>query len=119
MSRATTFFVVSDEPERLWRAALWALTAASVDEAVRVWLTAPALAALSKDPVAASGSPSLSLPEAAALLREARALGARVLTCETELALAGVSAESLGGLLDGVESLPSFWKGCVGERLVV
>ena len=118
MSRETTFLLVSDEPERLWRAALWALTAASVDEPVSVWLTAPSLRALQDGPVFGAGAVSAGMPDARSLLCEARALGARVMTCETELALAGLSTDSLGGILDAVESLPSFWKASEGRVVV-
>jgi peroxiredoxin family protein len=120
MSRETTFLVVSSDPEMLWRAALWALTAASVDETVRVWLTAPALLALGESPVRAEGSEATGLPDVFGLLKEARALGARVLTCETELALAGLEPDEVEGLVDAIEPLPSFWRGAAGgERLVM
>jgi peroxiredoxin family protein len=119
MSRTTTFFVVSSDPERLWRAALWALTAASVDETVHVWLTAPALRALGDDVVLAAGAESAQMPDALSLLVEARSLGARILTCDTELAIAGLSEDALGGVLDAVESLPSFWRESAVARVVV
>ena len=118
MSRTTTFLVVSSDPERLWRAALWALTAASVDESVTLWLTAPALRALGDDVVLAAGAESAEMPDALSLLVEARSLGARILTCDTELALSGVDPEELEGLVDAVEPLPSFWRAS-GERIVV
>ena len=118
MSRETTLLVVSSDPERLWRAALWALTAASVDETVRVWLTAPALTALLKGPIQAAGSEAAGLPDALALLKDARGLGAKLLTCETELALAGLEPDEVEGLVDAVEPLPSFWREA-GERVVV
>jgi peroxiredoxin family protein len=119
MSRATTFLVVSSDPERMWRAALWALTAASVDETVGVWLTAPALSALAKTTVQAAGAQAAGLPDVAKLLSEARTLGARVMTCETELALAGLAADDVAGLVDAVESLPSFWRSAAGERIAL
>jgi peroxiredoxin family protein len=119
MPRATTFFVVSDEPERLWRAALWALTAASVDEQVRVWLTAPALRALVSGPVFAAGAEAAGLPDARSLLRESRSLGVRILTCETERALAGIAGGDLSELVDSEEPFPSFWRASEGERVAV
>jgi peroxiredoxin family protein len=119
MSRVTTFLVVSPDPERLWRAALWALTAASVDETVRVWLTAPALRALTGGGVRAEGSGAQGMPDARSLLGEARGLGVRVLTCETELALAGLTLDEVAWLVDALEPLPSFWRGSAGERIAL
>jgi hypothetical protein len=80
---------------------------------------APVLRALASGPVRAAGSERLGMPDLAGLLADAQAMGARVLTCETELALADLDTRALGGLVDAVEPLPSFWRDSQGPRIVV
>lgn len=127
MGPTTVFLVTSDDPERLLRVGLWALTAASVGEHVDVLLGARPLASLAagrldESPPALPGAPSastLSLPGPLGLLRQARELGpCRVLACDTELRLAGLDPDSPPTELDGVVSLPTFWREALAARLV-
>jgi peroxiredoxin family protein len=117
MGAQTVFLVAADEPERVTRAALWAVTAASVGDRVTVLLTAPALRACR--PGGPLASPVLpGFPSIDTLWADARALGARIVTCETELQLSGVSRESVSGWLDDVVPMPSFWRETAAARLV-
>lgn len=116
---ATVFLLVSDDREQLLRAGLWALTAASVGEQVQVLLTAGPLRALLAGTPPPPRAVALGLPGPAALLADARALGARVVTCDTELLLAEVAASDALAVVDAVESLPSFWRATAAARLVV
>jgi peroxiredoxin family protein len=117
--RRTVFLVLSGDAERLLRVGLWALTAASCGETVELLLTAPALRSW-VDPVEGpDAARSLGLPPWRAMVEEARALApVKVLSCETEVALSGVSLEAARAAVDEVESLPSFWRR-LGEARVV
>ena len=114
------FLVVSADEERLLRLGLWVVTAASVGERVDVLLCAPALRAV-MDGVLERPSPGhVQLPSAAELLTQARALApVRLLSCDTEIALAGFTVSDVGSRLDEVVSLPSFWRAGRGARTVV
>lgn len=116
------FLVQQASDEQLLRLGLWVVTAASVGERVDVLLCAPALERLlegafdNSTPAAAR----LGLPTLAALLEQARALGPmRLLTCDTEIALAGLSRDVVSARVDEVVSLPSFWRSTQGARTVV
>ena len=102
--------VVSGDSERLFRAGLWAVTAQASGDEVRVLLTAPALRVLAADEPAPVEAVQLGFPSPKSLLGEARQLGAKVVTCETELALSGVAHGAIEGLVDSVEPLASFWR---------
>lgn len=111
----TVFLVLAADPERLVRVGLWALTAASVGESVDVLLTAGPLAAWLADPPGERGP----LPSWREMITEARGLArVRVVTCETELSLAGVPLERVKGSVDAIESLPSFWRTLEDARVV-
>lgn len=120
----TAFLVLSADDESLLRLGLWVLTASSVGEQVDVLLCAPALCRLadgSFDAVRSSGTAAgreaLGLPAPSALLSQAKELSSvRVVTCETELALAGLQTVPPG--LDGLVSLPTFWRETAAARLV-
>lgn len=120
----TAFLVVSADDESLLRLGLWVLTAASVGERVDVLLCAPALRRLadgSFDETPGSGPAAsrstLGLPAPSALLSQAKELSAvRVVTCETELALAGLETPPAG--VDALVSLPSFWRETAAGRLL-
>jgi peroxiredoxin family protein len=117
MGVRTLFLVTTGEPERVARAAVWALTAASVGEEVRVLLAAPALRACA--PGGPMDGPVLAgMPPVRELWGEVRALGGRVVACTTEVAWSGLRPEALEGWLDDIVSLPSFWRESADFRVV-
>ncbi len=117
MGARTLFLVATDEPERVARAALWALTAASVGDEVRVLLAAPALRACQAG--GPMDGPALEgMPGVRELWAEVRALGGRVVTCPTELGWSGVSQESLEGWVDDIVSMPALWRETQAFRVV-
>lgn len=116
----TVFLAVSADPERLLRLGLWTLTAASHGEAVDILLCAGPLAALAEgragETVPATALGLLPLRKA---LDEARGLAkVRVVTCDTELMLAGVAPADAAELVDEMVSLPSFWRALGDARVV-
>jgi peroxiredoxin family protein len=120
----TVFLVMADDAPRLLRLGLWAVTATSVGERVEVLLTSAALASWIRSPdgafdVAPENAGALGLPTPRALLKEARALGPlRVVTCDTELRLAGLVEADVAPHVDGIVSLPTFWRETAGARIV-
>lgn len=121
----TVFLVVQATDEHLLRLGLWTVTAASVGEDVDILLCAPALKRLADgsfdrlETGTASRAGSLNLPPPLELIDQARQLAVvRLLGCDTELRLAGLSANALDGQLDAVVSLPSFWRESRNARLV-
>lgn len=124
-SSKTVFFVLQAGDEQLLRLGLWTVTAASVGEAVDILLCAPALVRLAEGTFdslsdgTSRASRSLGLPPPSELIAQAKLLGpVRLLGCETELLLAGLAADVLGDKLDGIVSLPSFWRENATSRLV-
>lgn len=78
-------------------------------------LSEPPKAALAR----AQAVKQLGLPSPKSLLLEAKELGGlRILSCSTEVLLAGLSEEELKGKVDEVVSLPSFWRESAGCRTV-
>jgi peroxiredoxin family protein len=119
--RRTVFLVLDDDPPR-WRSlGLWAITAASVGESVDVLVTARPLRALARGAFDApdAEAASLGLPSPRELLAQAKALApVRIVTCDTEARLAGLSDEEARASVDDVVSLPSFWRELGSARVV-
>lgn len=119
MSRASTLFLVTtEEPERLWRAALWALTAASAGDRVAVLLAAPALRLLARGVEAPAQAAAHGFAGPAALLADAIALGASMSACETEFLLAGLGQGPVAGLEIEPVALAGYWRDHQSFRLV-
>jgi peroxiredoxin family protein len=123
--RRAVFLLLSPDDEKLLRLGLWTLTAASVGEAVDVLLAAPALAAWVCGPVGAStldadvSAQDGKVPSPRAALRQAKELGpVRIVTCDTEIRLAGLSEGVVRPLVDEIVSLPAFWRETEGARFV-
>ncbi|AGC44832.1 hypothetical protein MYSTI_03521 [Myxococcus stipitatus DSM 14675] len=61
---------------------------------------------------------ALGLPPPARMLEEARALGAKLIACDTTVRLCGFEPESLQGPLDEVMGLASLWRLTQGARML-
>lgn len=134
--RRSVFLVASTDHDRLHLLGMWVLSAASVGEQVDVLLTADPLGAWIShrfgesqgDDSPAVPNPAgsrrtraaaLGLPSPRQLIEEARAFGGvRVLTCDTEARLAGLTPADVAGQVDEVVSLPTFWRETAGCRTV-
>jgi len=119
------FLVVSADDEKLLRLGLWALTAASVGEMVDVLLTAAPL----KEWVSGSFGEEQGRARAAGevagvltpreMLRQAKELApVRIVTCDTEMRLAGLSESEVRSTVDEIVSLPAFWREAREARLI-
>jgi peroxiredoxin family protein len=119
MAERVALFLQSATFEPVYQAATLALTAAAMGDEVWVVLGFAPLRALAEGALgAASGevereesvrASQLHLPAPAAMLAEARALGVRVVACDTLARLAGVNPSQLA-LLDETLGLPSIWR---------
>ncbi|QSQ16171.1 DsrE family protein [Myxococcus landrumensis] len=59
---------------------------------------------------------AMGLPAPARMLEEARALGAKLIACDTTVRLCGFEPEALQGALDEVMGLASLWRLTQGAR---
>lgn len=137
--RRSVFLVESVSFDRLHLLGMWVLSAASMGERVDILLTAAPLKAwmsgrFGDDETSGTSTPDpgkseessrrhraakLGLPNPRQLIEEARAFGGvRVLTCDTEIRLAGMTAGDVESQVDEVVSLPGFWKETAGSRTV-
>lgn len=115
----TVFLALSAEPEALLRLGLWVVTAASVGERVDVLLTAGPLRAFQEGAGPPANASALGLPGPASLLAQAKGLGhVRVVSCDTEVRLAGLEDAGAMACVDELVSLPSFWRQNIGVRTV-
>ena len=71
-----------------------------------------------REAVESARAESLGLPPPATMLAEARALGARLLACDTMLRITGVPSEEAERVLDEVLGLPALWRFTEGARLL-
>ena len=120
-----SFLVMSSDDDRLLRLGLWVLSAASVGEAVDVLLTSRPLREWVKGSFGADGAQARAagqvegLAPPRTLLRQAQELApVRILTCDTEWHLAGLTEEAVVEAVDEIVSLPTFWRDASGSRLV-
>jgi peroxiredoxin family protein len=130
MSGPVVLFVSSGGHEAAWQAASVGVTAAALGDEVTFVFAFDALRALAagtfglpmtpdEDVTAARGR-ALGAAEPARMLREARALGARLVACDTTARLCGLVPEALeaDGALDEVLGLPQIWQRTAGARIL-
>ncbi|GMT95886.1 hypothetical protein KH5H1_00050 [Corallococcus caeni] len=60
----------------------------------------------------------LNVPTPARMLEEARALGAKLVACDTTVRICGLSPQELHGTLDDVMGLASIWRLTEGARVL-
>ena len=112
MTGRTIVFVTRDDPAALRGAGAAAVAAASMDERVDVFLTGPAVAAV----VAAHDGEE---DDPAALLHQARRLGARLVACSAGVVEQRVDPAAAEAALDAVVGWPTIleWSRGVVDRL--
>lgn len=123
-------FVSSGGYEAAWQATSLGLTAAAMGDEVIYVFAFDALRALDRgtfgkplserETAEATRGKGLGAPLPAAMLQDARQLGARAIACDTTVKLSGLEATELKrqGNLDDVVGLPEIWKLTVAARLV-
>jgi predicted peroxiredoxin len=126
MAGRVVFFVSQPNYEPAYQAASLGITATAMGDDVFFVFAFDALRALMRD---AWGKPhtereaaesaraeGLGVPTPVRMLSEARAMGAKVLVCDTTLKLSGLVAADLGEKIDDVMGLASIWRLTEGAR---
>ncbi len=121
MAGRVVFFVREPSYEAAWQATSLGITATAMGDEVYFVFAFDALRALARD---AYGKPhtereasesaraeGLGVPTPARMLSEARAMGAKVIVCDTTLKLCGFVAQDLVGTrIDEVMGLAAIWR---------
>lgn len=124
MAGPVVIFLQRDGYEAAWLAGSIALSAQAAGDAVTVVLSFGPLSAWAQGVLGMDGSAAQRRGEehnAASpmrLLEEARALGARLVACETVVKLTGLTAERARERVDEVLGLQSIWKLTPGARVL-
>ncbi len=128
MAGRVVFFIQSATFEPAYQAASMGVTAAAMGDEVYFVFAFEALRAIARDgfgrPVPerelgeSTRAEGLGVPPPMKMLAEARALGAKLVACDTTVKICGLSAADLHGKLDEVMGLPSIWRLTQGGRVV-
>ena len=128
MATRTVFFVQSGGYEPAFTAASLGMTASAMGEEVFFVLAFDALRQLSRGTFGipntereiseSARAKGLGVPPPHKLLEDARALGARLLACDTTVKICGLGVEELSKQVDQVLSLGDIWRLTEGARLL-
>jgi peroxiredoxin family protein len=128
MAGRVLFFLQRGGYPTAYQAASMGITAAAMGDSVHFVFAFEALRQLvhgdfgrpqsDRETVESARAESLGLPPPAAMLAEARALGARLLACDTMLRITGIPTEDAERVLDEVLGLPALWRLTEGARVL-
>ncbi|MHB8879225.1 MAG: hypothetical protein ACYC8T_36460 [Myxococcaceae bacterium] len=128
MAGRVLFFLQSGTFEPAFQAASMGITAAAMGDDVYFVFAFDALRSLVRDSFGRPHSEREMAESARAeglgvappwkMLAEARAMGAKVIACDTTLRICGLSAADLGDRLDESMGLASIWRLTEGARVV-
>ena len=122
MKRSIYIFATDPNYARAWQALSIGVTAAAMGSAVTFVFAFEALVALAHENYGRPSTPfeaealrlaeAINAPSCDAMMRDARALGARLVACETVVRLSGLDGDALvaAKVLDAVHSLPQIWR---------
>ncbi len=126
MAGRVVFFVQSATFEAAFQLASLAVTAAAMGDEVHVVFAFDALRHLQrgsfgrpqgqKESAESARAEELGVPTPLRMLEEARALGVRLIACDTTVKICGLTARELEGRLDEVMGLASIWRLTEGAR---
>jgi peroxiredoxin family protein len=126
MAGRVFFFLQHATYEPAFQAASMGITAAAMGDEVYVVFAFDALRALvrgsfgqphsEKELAESARAEGLGVPTPARMLEEARALGAKLVACDTTVRICGYAPEGLKGTLDEVMGLASLWRLTDGAR---
>lgn len=128
MAGRVVFFLQRGSFEPAFQAATMGITAAAMGDEVYFVFAWDALRQLvrgsyghaesDRDRVEQARAEGLKLPQPQQMLQEARALGAKLVACDSTVKVCGFDPADLGGVLDEVMGLPSIWRLTTGARVV-
>lgn len=126
MSGRVFFFLQHATYEPAFQAASMGITAAAMGDEVYVVFAFDALRQLvsgafgrphgAQEQAELARAEGLGVPPPARMLEEARALGAKLIACDTTVRICGFVPEELEGTLDEVMGLASLWRLTQGAR---
>lgn len=122
------FFLHNASYEPAYQAASLGLTAAAMGDEVYMVFAFDALRWLlrgsfgqahsEREVAESTRAAGLNVPAPLRMLEEARALGAKLIACDTTVRICGFAPEDVAGKLDEVMGLPSIWRLTEGARLL-
>lgn len=128
MAGRVVFFLQSGSYEPAYQAASLGITAAAMGDEVYIVFAFDALRQLvrgsygqprsEREVSEAARAEGLNVPKPQRMLEEARALGAKMIACDTTVRICGFSSEEIGQRLDQVMGLPSIWRLTEGARVL-
>jgi len=120
MAGRVVFFVSQPNYEAAYQAASLGITATAMGDDVFFVFGFDALRALQRELYGkpytereaseSARAEGLGVPTPARMLSEARAMGAKVIVCDTTLKLCGLTAHDLGNKIDEVMGLAAIWR---------
>ena len=126
MAGRVVFFVQNARYESAFQVASLVITATAMGDQVYVVFAFDALRQLhrgtygqpdgEKESAESARAEALGVPAPLRMLEEARALGARLIACDTTVKLCGLNSQELEGRLDEVMGLASIWRLTEGAR---
>ncbi|MBU8900060.1 hypothetical protein DRW03_18420 [Corallococcus sp. H22C18031201] len=128
MAGRVFFFLQHASYEPAFQAASMGITAAAMGDEVYVVFAFEALRQLvrgsfglahsERERTELARAEGLGVPTPARMLEEARALGARLIACDTTVRICGFTPQELEGTLDEVMGLASMWRLTEGARVL-
>lgn len=128
MAGRVVFFLQSGSYEPAYQAASLGITAAAMGDEVYIVFSFDALRQLvrgsygqprsEREVAEVARAEGLNVPKPLRMLEEARALGARLVACDTTVRICGYTPEEIGKKLDQVMGLPSIWRLTEGARVL-
>ena len=128
MAGRVLFFVERASFEPAFQAATMGVTAAAMGDEVYFVLAWDALRALARgsfgvpesdrERIEQARAEGLRLPAPMKMLEEARALGAKLVACDSTVKVCGFDPAQLTGIIDEIMGLPAIWRLSEGARVV-
>jgi len=128
MAGRVLFFLHSGTFEPAYSAVSLGITAAAMGDEVYFVFSFDALRHLARDSFGvprtekemaeSARAEGLGVPAPMRMLQEARALGARLIACDTTVKICGYGPDDLEGKLDEVMGLASIWRLTEGARVL-
>ena len=128
MAGRVLFFVERASFEPAFQAATMGVTAAAMGDEVYFVLAWEALRSLTRgnfgEPVSdrerieQARAEGLKLPAPMKMLEEARALGAKLVACDSTVKVCGFDPAQLTGIIDEIMGLPAIWRLSEGARVL-